>query len=227
MDWYSKKQKTTETATYGSVFLACQTVFEHLVADRNYLRYLGVPIENVSYVFGDNESQIGSCVVPESKLNKRHNILSYHFVRNIIACKFVNLQHIASEWNMADVVSKHWSYQKVQDKIIKPILHFKGDTGTLVNEYEYGVSDILELFEDPEDPNFYIDKTSTDPIDGLSMGSDKSNFTLGELASTGILETLSEFLNENSLSTDLGEKKSKRVRFSCDNENPCKIAHTT
>ena len=56
---------------------------------------------------------------------------------------------------------------------------------------------------------------------------DKSNFTLGELASTGILETLSEFLDENSLSTDLGEKKSKRVRFSCDNKNPCKIAHTT
>ena len=64
--------------------------------------------------------------------------------------------------------------------------------------------------------------------DWLQMSnSDKSNFTLGELASTGILETLSEFLDENSLSTDLGEKKSKRVRFSCDNENPCKIAHTT
>ena len=80
MDWYSKKQKTTETATYGSEFLACRTAFEHLVADRNYLRYLGVPIKNVLYVFGDNESQIGSCIVPESKLNKRYNILSYHFV---------------------------------------------------------------------------------------------------------------------------------------------------
>ena len=56
---------------------------------------------------------------------------------------------------------------------------------------------------------------------------DKSNFTLGELASTGILETLSEFLDQNSLSTDLEEKKSKRVRFLCDNKNPCKIAHTT
>ena len=56
---------------------------------------------------------------------------------------------------------------------------------------------------------------------------DKSNLTLGELVSTGILETLSEFLDENSLSTDLGEKKSKRVRFLCDNKNPCKIAHTT
>ena len=111
---------------------------------------------------------------------------------------------------------------------MKPILHFKGDTSTLVNEYEYGVSNISELFEDPDDPDFYyIDKTSTDPIEGSSMGSDKSNLTLGELVSTGILETLSEFLDENSLSTNLGERKSKCVRFLCDNKNPCKIAHTT
>ena len=56
---------------------------------------------------------------------------------------------------------------------------------------------------------------------------DKSNLTLGELVSTGILETLSEFLDENTLSTDSGEMKTKRVRFLCDNKNPCKIAHTT
>ena len=83
------------------------------------------------------------------------------------------------------------------------------------------------MFEDPEDPDFYIDKTSTGPIDGLSMGSDKSNLTVGELVSTGILETLSEFLDENTLSTDLGEMKTKRVRFLHDNKNLCKIAHTT
>ena len=56
---------------------------------------------------------------------------------------------------------------------------------------------------------------------------DKSNFTLGELASTEFLETLSELLEGNTLSTNLGEMKTKRVRFLCDNKNPCKIAHTT
>ena len=59
------------------------------------------------------------------------------------------------------------------------------------------------------------------------MGSDKSNFTLGELVSTGILETLSELLDKNTLSADLGEMKTKCVCFLCDNKNPCKIAHTT
>ena len=44
---------------------------------------------------------------------------------------------------------------------------------------------------------------------------DESNLTLGELVSTGILETLSEFLDENTLSTNLGEMKTKHVRFFC------------
>lgn len=56
---------------------------------------------------------------------------------------------------------------------------------------------------------------------------DKSNFNLGELVSTELLETLSELLEGNTLSTDLGEKETKRVRFLCDNKNQCKIAHIT
>ena len=143
MDWYSKKQKKSETAMYRSKFLTYRTALEHIIADCNYLLYLGVPVENVTHVFGNNESEIGSCTVPESKLNKRHNILSYHFVRNTIACKFINLQHVSSEWNMANVVSKHWSYQKVYNNILKPVLHYKGNTKVLVIR---GIMDV----RDPE-----------------------------------------------------------------------------
>ena len=61
----------------------------------------------------------------------------------------------------------------------------------------------------------------------MAIPSDKSNFTLGELASTELLETLSELLEGNTLSTDLGKMKTKSVHFLCDSKNPCKIAHTT
>ena len=61
----------------------------------------------------------------------------------------------------------------------------------------------------------------------VALKNDKSNFTLGELVSTEILETLSELLEDNTLSTDLGEMKTKHVGFLCDKKNPCKIAHTT
>jgi hypothetical protein len=130
IDWYSKKQSTTETATYGSEFVSCRTCFEQIIDHRNFLRYLGVPIHNISLVWGDNESMINSAKIPDARLHKRHNILSFHYVRSLMACGFINLQHIKSEANVSDILSKHWGYQACWE-LIRPIFHFGGDTGNL------------------------------------------------------------------------------------------------
>ncbi len=42
LDWYSKKQATVETATYGSEFVAARTCVEQIIDLRTTLRYLGV-----------------------------------------------------------------------------------------------------------------------------------------------------------------------------------------
>jgi hypothetical protein len=47
-----------------------------------YLRYLGVPIREKSYMFGDNESVVNSSIQPHAKLHKRHMALSFHRVRS-------------------------------------------------------------------------------------------------------------------------------------------------
>ena len=44
VDWYSKKQATVETATYGSEFVAAKTATEQIMDIRQTLRYLGAPI---------------------------------------------------------------------------------------------------------------------------------------------------------------------------------------
>ncbi len=94
MMWYSKKQATSETVIYGSEFLAARTCIEQIVDLQNSFQYLGVPVYETSYVFGDNESQVKSSLIPYTKLNKRHNILSYHYVRFMIAKGFINLLHV-------------------------------------------------------------------------------------------------------------------------------------
>ena len=84
-DWYSKKQATVETATYGSEFVATKTVTEQIMDIRYVLRYLGVPIRSKSYMFGDNRSVVTSAtLIPHSTLSKRHNILAFHRVREAI-----------------------------------------------------------------------------------------------------------------------------------------------
>ena len=78
IDSYSKRQATVETATYGSEFVAFKTATEQIIDLRHTLRYLGVPINTKSYLFGDNRSVVTSSTLPHSTLGKRHNILAYH-----------------------------------------------------------------------------------------------------------------------------------------------------
>lgn len=81
-------------------------------------------------MFGDNESMVNSSAFPYARLNKRHNILSYHYVRSQIARGYIALHHIRSHNNISDVVSKHWSYGSVKD-LLKPIFNTVGNTAKL------------------------------------------------------------------------------------------------
>jgi hypothetical protein len=58
IEWYSKKQATVETATYGSEFVAARICTEQIIDLCNMLRFLGVPIRVKSYMFGDNKSVV-------------------------------------------------------------------------------------------------------------------------------------------------------------------------
>ena len=112
-DWYSKKQATVENATYGSEFVAAKTASEQIIDLRTTLRYLGVPIHEKSYMFGDNQAVITSSTVPHSLLSKRHNALAYHKVRECLAAGITSLHWSNSELNWSDILSKHWEFSKV------------------------------------------------------------------------------------------------------------------
>ena len=111
-DWFSKRQDTVETATYGSEFVPAKTATEQIMDLRNTLRYLGVPIMNKEYMFGDNKPVVTSSTIPQSILNKSHNMLSYHRVREAIAAKILEFHWCSSSQNRSDTLSKHWDYMK-------------------------------------------------------------------------------------------------------------------
>ena len=125
--WYSKKQGTVETATYGSEFVAARVATEQIIDLRLTLRYLGVPLNDKVYMFGDNESVVTSGSFPQSKLNKRHTALSFHRVREAVASKMLSFIHIPGKINPADILSKHWSNHKVW-AILQPLLFWEGNT---------------------------------------------------------------------------------------------------
>jgi hypothetical protein len=116
-DWFSKKQSTVETATYGSEFVAARTAAEQIIANRAAFRYLGVPISGPCFLFGDNRSVVVSGTIPQSKLNKRHVYLSFHRVRETIAARIMRFHWIDTHQNPADVLSKHWALHKVSNHL--------------------------------------------------------------------------------------------------------------
>lgn len=132
-DWYSKKQSTVETATYGSEFVAARIATDQIIEHRTMLRYLGVPITEKTYMFGDNKSVVDSSSIPQSKLHKRHTALSYHRVREAIAAGIVSFTHLPGSMNPADILSKHWAYTNIWP-MLQALLFFPGDTSSLIED---------------------------------------------------------------------------------------------
>ena len=129
IDWFSKRQDTVETATYGSEFVAARIATEQVMDIRNTCRYMGVPIEEKTFMFGDNASVITSSTIPTSVLKKRHNMLAYHRVREAIAAGLMYFFHIPGTENPSDVLTKNLTHTTAW-KLIKPFLFYAGDMST-------------------------------------------------------------------------------------------------
>jgi len=127
IDWYSKKQNTVETATFGSENVAARTAIEQMKDLKFTLLYLGVPIVDRSIMVGDNKTVVDCATQPHYKLVKRHLMLSYHYVREAMATGNYGYVWLNGKDNPADILSKHWAYGTVW-KLLQPLLFWQGDT---------------------------------------------------------------------------------------------------
>ena len=104
--WYSKRQNTVETSTYGSEMVAARIATELIMEMRYKLRMLGIPILGSAALYGDNQGVVLNTTVPSSTLKKKHNSLAYHRVREAIAAGVLHFFHIKSTENVSDVLTK-------------------------------------------------------------------------------------------------------------------------
>ena len=104
--WYSKRQNTMETSTFGSEFIAMRTAVEHIEALHYKLRMFGIPIEGPTNVFCDNEAVFKNTTIPESTLKKKHNSICYHRCREVVAAKVMRVAKEGTLTNLADLFTK-------------------------------------------------------------------------------------------------------------------------
>ena len=122
--WYSKRQKTVETSSYGSELVAARIAIELTQELRYKLRMLGVPLSGPTAMLGDNMAVVLNTTVPSSQLKQKHNAIAYHRVREAIAAKIVHFAHIKSVDNIADTLTKPLSSDAYR-RLLSPVLFQK------------------------------------------------------------------------------------------------------
>jgi hypothetical protein len=104
--WYSKKQNTVETSTFGSEFVAMRIAIEQCEALRYKLMMFGIAMDGPIDILGDNNSVKKNSSLPQSVLAKKHNSICYHRVRESVAAGIVQIAKVHTNDNLADILTK-------------------------------------------------------------------------------------------------------------------------
>ena len=103
--FFSKRQNTVETSTYGSEFVAMKQSVEMIKALKYKLRMFGIEIMDTK-IFGDNRAVILNSSVPESTLKKKHHSVNYNYVREAVAAGIALIFKVHTGSNLADLFTK-------------------------------------------------------------------------------------------------------------------------
>jgi hypothetical protein len=89
--WYSKRQNTIETSTFGSEFVALKIATEMVEGLRYRLRMMGIPINGPVNTFCDNDSVVKN---------------AYHKVWESVAAEVQRIAFEPGKYNMSDLMTK-------------------------------------------------------------------------------------------------------------------------
>ncbi len=106
--WYSKKQGSIETSSFGSELTAMKTAVELVEGVRYKLRMMGVKLDGPCHIKGDNMSVIHNCSNPASQLKKKSNSIAYHYVRERCSGKHPvgRISWVPTGDNLGDMLTK-------------------------------------------------------------------------------------------------------------------------
>jgi hypothetical protein len=122
--WFSKKQNTVESSTFGSELVALRIARDLIAALRIKLQLLGVPLIGPASVLCDNQGVVKNTSIPESTLTKKHNAINYHIVREAVAMGMIRVGKEDTETNLADLLTKILS-QPRREKLITRIMYLE------------------------------------------------------------------------------------------------------
>ena len=107
VSWYSKSQKCVTLSTTQAEYVAMSDVAKEILFLRQVWRFM-LPRVGMSCIplFEDNEGAIQIAKHPISISNSKHIDVRHHFLRELVERKEIEIIHVASQYQHADVLTK-------------------------------------------------------------------------------------------------------------------------
>ena len=128
--WYSKRQNTVESSSFGSKFISLRIATEMIEELRYKLRIFGVSIDRPADVFCDNQSVVNNVSIPFSVLNKKKKSIFYHRFREAHTAGTILVGWKSCEYNKSDIGTKTTIPTERQYKLLNSIVNEKNSTIT-------------------------------------------------------------------------------------------------
>ena len=121
--WFSKKQNSVETSSFGSEFCAMKQCCEYIKGLTYKLRMMGIPCEGPAYIVADNQSVLANTTIPDSALKKKSQSIAYHMVREGVARNEWRTAYISTNSNEADLLTKQLPSGEKRRRFVMNLIH--------------------------------------------------------------------------------------------------------
>ena len=90
---------------------------------------MGIPVEEPTFIFGDNQSMLANTTMPESQLKKKKQSIAYHCVREGCARDEWRTVYISTHDNVTDLLTKPLPSGEKRWKFVRMLLHHLAPQG--------------------------------------------------------------------------------------------------
>ena len=122
--WSSKKKGSCETSTYVSKMVAMKQACEFVRGLRYKLRMMSIPVDEPSFMFGDNQSVLDKTANPGSTIKKKSQSIFFHFICKGCARDEWRTAYVKTCENIADLLTKYLPNGEKRWHFVNKILHW-------------------------------------------------------------------------------------------------------
>jgi len=106
LSWQSKRQSTVATSTTEAEYMSAFSGTKEVIWLRELLKELGHPQEGITTIWEDNQPCISLSKDPSNHQKSKHFDVTYHFLRERVQMKQVELVYVPTTEQVADIMTK-------------------------------------------------------------------------------------------------------------------------